>query len=257
MALGVGSHVSATAAAATSVTTASRSITAGSLIVVGVLVYSSSGSNIDGATPVTDSVGNTYTKVGNTSLATDGHRYAELFYAKNVTGGASVTFTYTITASDYPRIFVLEVTGADTATPLDVHNESDGSGVISVTTSSITTGTANEILVASGGDADAGSQLENWSDGGCTNNSGTWTRDESITDNSTLEGSIAHAIVASTGSYCVTQTGAGGYWRSACIASFKQAGGCGGNLARDAAQSTCRHAWEVIARCPLREGVTR
>ncbi len=222
MALSVVNGTSANANSAGSVTTAGINITAGNLIVVETDTFDSDGLNDD--TSVTDSASNTYTKVG--TSAETGTRHVSLWYAKNVTGGASVTFTYTVTqGNDFPRIAVIQIAGADTTAPLDqgANGSFTATSVAgtSLTTPSITTTSAAEILIVAGMDSGA-TGTESFADGGCATNSGAWTLDQSNTGTGAGEsGAIAHAIVSSTGTYCVTQTtSASQNNRAVGIASF-------------------------------------
>lgn len=223
MPLGIGNHTSksSVSVAQASVTTPGIAITAGNLIVIGTQCYATPvATNEDAATPITDSAGNTYTKIGSTTIV-DNHRYTQLFYANNCLGGASVTFTYTLTGSDYPRIFVLEITGADPTAPLDQSAFAQSGSATTITTAGFATGTANEILVAMGLDS-AGTAVSTIADGGCATNSGAWTKIESISDGSTVEGAMGYAIVSATGTYCVTYSqNNGGGTVEVGLASFK------------------------------------
>jgi hypothetical protein len=100
--------ISKTSASAASVTTAAVTTTAsGSLFIVGIACFT----NKIGATPITDSKGNTWTQaLGSTGSGANG--YIAIFYSANATGGASHTFTFTPTSSDFIAIGVLEVQGA-------------------------------------------------------------------------------------------------------------------------------------------------
>lgn len=207
MALSVVNGISALANNAHVVTTTGISITAGNLIVVGTSNFDTDGLNND--VSVTDSVGNTYTKIG--SSAEVGTRHVSIWYAKNVIGGASVTFTYNVTVanSDFPRIDVVQVAGADTASPLDAGSSASfttsTTAGTTLTSPSITTALANEILFAMGGDSGT-TGTESFADGGCTNNSGAWTVAQSNISGSGMQDALAYAIVSSTGTFCVTQT---------------------------------------------------
>src|SRR6202521_2678499 len=119
----------------------SSNVTAGNLIVV----------QCEGATNVTmsitDSLGNTYTPIG--TKVSQSTSDSELFYAKNITGGANtVTCTYNPTAIGRYIAFH-EYSGADKTSPLDVwafgHN-----GGTSMDSGATTTKFASEVLAAFG-----------------------------------------------------------------------------------------------------------
>jgi hypothetical protein len=94
---------------------------------------------------VTDSAGNTFTKMTTYSR----NNYAEWFYAKNITGGASnvVTINFTSSNSDFPSIIVFQFSGVDTTAPADA-DVGSGSFINSpVTTPSYTTAQADEVIL--------------------------------------------------------------------------------------------------------------
>jgi hypothetical protein len=96
---------------------------------------------------VADSKGNAYTlAVGpktNTGLQ------QSIYYAKNIAGGSNtVTVKFNQTAS-YPNVNVLEYSGLDPISPLDVTAENKGNGT-SASSSSATTTSANELIVGAG-----------------------------------------------------------------------------------------------------------
>ena len=70
---------------------------------------------------VADSLGNTYTSILKTSDTTD-DQSSQIFYAKNIAGGAcTVTATFSVSAA-FRRLVMHESSGADTAAPLDGSN---------------------------------------------------------------------------------------------------------------------------------------
>ena len=96
---------------------------------------------------VTDSKGNTYAlAVGpktNTGLQ------QSIYYAKNIAGGSNtVTVKFNQTAS-YPNVNVLEYSGLDPTSPLDVTAEAKGTGT-TASSGSATTTSANELIVGAG-----------------------------------------------------------------------------------------------------------
>jgi hypothetical protein len=90
--------------------------TSGNLIAVAVMYL--------GATlnSVTDSKGNTYTLVGSPTTGAGGN-IVQLAYAKNITGGATITVTANLSASSAQNEIVIhEISGADTSVPLVSQN---------------------------------------------------------------------------------------------------------------------------------------
>jgi hypothetical protein len=66
-------------------------------------------------------------------------------YAKNIIGGASHTFTLTISASGFPVISVTEISGADPFYPKDQHN-ADSQGSSPYSSGNITTSVSESIM---------------------------------------------------------------------------------------------------------------
>lgn len=218
----VNSTSAANNSANTVVTSAGISITAGNLIVVGIANFDSSNVNAD--VSVTDSVGNTYTKIGTGSTLV-GNSWVTLYYAKNCIGGASVTFTYTATTghADYPRILVIQIAGADTTAPLDQSGyNSNGAAGTTITSPSLTTTSASQILIAVGGDSGS-TGTEAWTDGGAA--TGGWTLAQSQTATGAgMSASLAYAIVSATGAFAATMTtSASQTSRMVGLATFKAA----------------------------------
>lgn len=91
---------------AASVTTTAVTTTSGNLLVAVVTCF---GNHI-GATPVSDSKGNTWVQALASVGTTNG--FAAMYYVANATGGAGHTFTFTPTANDFNAITVFEISGA-------------------------------------------------------------------------------------------------------------------------------------------------
>jgi hypothetical protein len=93
--------------------------TAGNLIFYSV-VYDGSGGGSQPTVAVTDSQGNTYTKIGSFFNPTNA-TYSEFGYARNISGGATtVTATFSgssIASAYFKGIAALEISGLDTAAP--------------------------------------------------------------------------------------------------------------------------------------------
>jgi hypothetical protein len=119
-------------------------ITTGDLITVGCSVDTAASS-----ITVSDTYGNTYTPIG--SLKIQGTEQAQLFYAKNIIGGASdsVTCTYDVSAINRD-IFVHEYAGADRNNPLDVSAYGSGASGTALDSGAATTNSASEVLFAFG-----------------------------------------------------------------------------------------------------------
>lgn len=90
-------------------------VTAGNLIAVVVFW-----ANVTSTVTVADGLGNTYTAVDNPVDLSTACR-ASTFYAKNIGGGAC-TVTVTFSGSVFGAVAVHEISGADTAAPLDQHS---------------------------------------------------------------------------------------------------------------------------------------
>lgn len=94
------------AANAASATTTATTTTSGSLFVAVVTCFT----NKIGTTPLSDSKGNTWVQAVASVGTTNG--FTAIYYVENGTGGASHTFTFTPTGSDFISITVMEITGA-------------------------------------------------------------------------------------------------------------------------------------------------
>jgi glucose/arabinose dehydrogenase len=115
--------------------------TAGNLIVVYALW-----SNTNTVT-ISDSRGNTYT--GATSRTTWGSNWsAQVFYARNVAGGANtVTATFATAVGAFGAIYLHEYSGVDKVSPLDVSRSATGSAS-AMNSGAVTTTNAADLLFA-------------------------------------------------------------------------------------------------------------
>lgn len=126
--------------------TLSGTVASGSAIVVGIVAPANTGSKV---TSVTDSSGNTYTKVGEVLLAAD-YVLVELWLATGVTGGAGLV----VTAHDggvfsLVQAYAYEVTvGAGNTVSVDVFNTGVSDYAGTTLTISVTTTQANDMLLA-------------------------------------------------------------------------------------------------------------
>ncbi len=153
------------------------------------------GDNTSSITSVTDSKGNTYTKaVGPTSNT--GLQQA-IYYAKNIVVGSNTVTVKFNQAAAYPDVRILEYSGLDPSSPLDVSAAATGNGT-NASSGSATTNSANELIFGAGSTTGVAFTAPG---------SGFTTRVVNI------YGNIAEdATVSSTGSYAATATNSGGFW---------------------------------------------
>lgn len=134
--------------AVTSVTTAPITTTSGNLLHVSISHYGTFVS-------LTDSKGNTWATANAEQGNTIG-TFSRQLYAKNCLGGASHTFTLTISSAQWPTLSVTEISGLDTSAPL---HQASGAVAPSPTTEhssgSITTTVNDTIMIGSCGTGDA------------------------------------------------------------------------------------------------------
>ena len=169
----------------------SNSQTAGDLNVVAV----GWGDTVSAISSVTDTEGNTYTRaVGPTSNT--GLQQA-IYYAKNIAGGSNtVTVKFNQSAS-YPDVRILEYSGLDPTSPLDVTAAAAGNGT-SANSGSATTTSANELIFGAG--TTTGTAFT-------APGSGFTTRVVNIYGNLAEDKTVSTA-----GSNAATATNSGGYW---------------------------------------------
>lgn len=144
MAIAFVQSTTGTNTATPTVTTAfGASVTTGNLIVISV----SNDSGLTGQiTSITDTGGNTYTLIG-TELA--GSSVLGMYYAKNVTGGASFTVTVNWSEVSTGRVTVVaqEFSGCDTSSPLDQTAGTGATGTAVDTGATASTSQADELIV--------------------------------------------------------------------------------------------------------------
>lgn len=96
------------------------SVMAGNLIIVAITHF------IGAVSSVTDNQGNTYTQATASQHANASKDYVELYYAKNVRGGATtITVTFSVLGGD---VGIYEYAGLNTTSPLDQVASNTGSG---------------------------------------------------------------------------------------------------------------------------------
>lgn len=210
MALGIGANVAAGYSSTSGVTTAGQTTqSSGSILVIGAAWEGDS-------TPptISDSKSNSYTLIGSAEQASSYPSYGAIWYCENATGGSSHTFTVNKTNS-YASIFVLEITGGALSGSLDQENAAASDTSSPVTSGTITTTSANQILIGF-------TSLSCFAATTITANN-SFTKQLEITSTSSWQGALAYRIVSSTGTYeadfTVTSLTSG----SGHIASFKEA----------------------------------
>lgn len=219
MALGVGVSVSSGYSSANSTTTGSVTTQAtGSILIIAVVWEPNS-------TPptISDSKGNSYSLIGSVRQASAYPSYIGFWRCENATGGASHTFTGA-KSNGYCSIFAMEITGGATSSALDQNTGAASDTATPVTSGSITTTTADQILIGFvGGLCSANTAYT-------ANNS--FTKIQELTSVAEWQGCLSYRIVTGTGTYetstAVTNlTSFGGL-----IASFKALAAAGGNRRR-------------------------
>lgn len=97
----------------------------------------------------TDSKSNTYVALGTEQLDGVGGR-CRVYRCINGTGGTSHTATASFSGTAFPTIHLIECTGVDTTSPIDIVVQASGTGGSSGISSTINTGTlnsANQVVV--------------------------------------------------------------------------------------------------------------
>jgi IPT/TIG domain len=164
--------------------------TAGNLNVVAVMW----GDTVRTVSSVTDSKGNAYALAVGPTKTTG--LTSTIYYARNIASGSNtVTVAFNGTAA-YPNVNVLEYSGLDTASPLDIGTSATGTGTTANSGSAQTT-SGNELIVGAG------------------NPSSVFTSAGSGFSSRTINtfGGIAEdKIVSNTGNYNATATLTSGTW---------------------------------------------
>ena len=97
---------------------------------------------------VTDSNGNTYTRAVGPTTGTGLQQ--SIYYAKNILGGSNTVTVKFSQAAAYPDAIILEFSGLDPTSPLDVTAAATGTGT-TASSGSATTTSANELIFGAGG----------------------------------------------------------------------------------------------------------
>lgn len=187
------------------------STTTGNLIVVTV---SDNGGVTNGITSVTDSKGNTYTKIPNES---DGSSTLSMWYAKNITGGAShtVTIAWNTSLVSQASFIAQEFSGSDTTSPLDRYTSAHSTSTTPSSGATPTTTTDAQLVVAgvayfsTNTTTTLGSGYSNLASTGITN------------ANVSMESKVISSAAAQTGTFTLAASKS---W-AAGVATFKATGG--------------------------------
>jgi chitodextrinase len=154
---------------------------------------------------ITDSRGNAYTSTAAATTFNGGRSSSQVFYAKNITAGANtVTATFATSVGTYGILYVQEYAGMDRNSPLDVTTSATGVSGSTMSSGSIGTTNAGDLLVGAGA------------------SSATVTQAGSgYTMRSTGAGNVIEdRMVTTTGSYSAMATHNGTYWVMQ-LAAFK------------------------------------
>ena len=169
------------------------------------IVVAGWGDNTSSISSVTDTQGNTYIPaVGPTS--TTGLQQT-IYYAKNIIGGSNKVTVKFNQAARYPDIRILEYTGLDPSSPLDVTAAGTGTGT-TVNSGSATTNYANELILGAGTTGTTFSAAGSGFSRRIVNMYGNLAEDKTV---------------SSTGRYTATATTSSAYWVMQ-MATFKFAG---------------------------------
>jgi len=210
------------ATSTSSVTTAGGTTTTGSTFVISASF--DPGANISS---VTDSKGNTYTQVVTPQTTSSGSKLA-MYYCANGTGGASHTATVNYSATAYSVVYLVEVTGAASAS-FDVTAKTvDTSSPFTVSTGTLAQ--ADEVVITAVANDD-GSSVN------YTSSNTTIIGENNDTANY-WTGAISKQVVASTSSFTPSFTLSAGTNLALITATFKAAGGGAFTLTADVGSYT-------------------
>src|SRR5260370_5490809 len=106
------------------------------------------GGNNTATVSITDSAGQSWTQTTSGYASSASTNRSAMFYKPNSAAVTSVTATWTAAGNNVGAI-VYEIRGADASTPADasVNSNVSGSGITSLTSGSLTTANANDILI--------------------------------------------------------------------------------------------------------------
>ncbi|MFL6604625.1 MAG: fibronectin type III domain-containing protein [Steroidobacteraceae bacterium] len=147
---------------------------------------------------ITDSKGNTYVAAIGPSV-NPGNNTQVVYYAKNIASATAGVNTVTVTFSrsvSYPDVRILEYSGINAINPVDAAVSAYGNGE-NLDSGSLTTTTANDLLLASG------SVQHSYTGGPGSGYTKVLASDWNLVEN---------AMVTTTGAYNATSTATSGYW---------------------------------------------
>lgn len=193
--------------AGTTVVTVGITTTTGNLLVVGVV------NKLATATGISDSKSNTWTNLYLNNIATSEN--LSLWYAKNITGGASHTVSITVSAGGGDcAIVVQEFSGIDTTSPFDIKGIGANTATMSLTSgASSSTTNANDLVVGFMATTT------------CSPSLGSGYSNLTAKNNSTSEAAMESQVVAATGAQTATFTANINASGNVAVATFKAAGG--------------------------------
>jgi hypothetical protein len=168
-----------------------KSLTAGNAIIVALCIECASTTTLS---TVTDTAGNTYTKLARTNLFS--FEDVIFCYALNCTGNASNVVTATFNeALGYGECFTAQYSGVATVSAQDGTVQSNSGNSATASTGSISTANADDVLVAA---------IKTFSG----NDFSAWTNSftEYTTDGDSDTSGFAERIVSSTGTYSTAAT---------------------------------------------------
>ena len=100
---------------------------------------------------VTDSQSNSWVDCGKGRWASGGDRYQQIFVCANITGGTTPTVTVDFSgATSSGKAFLVNYTGADTSSLVDVYGVGSNGGTSPVTSENLTPSVTNGAIVAFG-----------------------------------------------------------------------------------------------------------
>jgi len=158
---------------------------------------------------LSDTRGNVYTSVAAPTKYNGGQNSAEVFYAKNIPAGANtVTATFATSVSSFGIVYIHEYSGIDKNSPLDVTTSAVGASGSAMSSGSVTTTNANDLLF-----------------GGGVSSATVTQAGSGYTIRSTGSGNVTEdRLVGATGSYSATATHNGSYWAMQIVAFKADAG---------------------------------
>lgn len=195
--MGIGVKASNASSSASSLATPSRTTTSGSTLFA--FVWWSSAP----FTSITDSKSNTWTQIG--AEQTGSAHKSRLYYAKNITGGAGHTVTLNLGSADGCSIIMIEITVADTVSPIDQSDQRDDTTSPFTLAAGLTTTQASEVLLS----FLAGTSSSNPATHAESGLGSSTIQDEVLNGSTFWTGAVATKEVTSTGTFNPSWTESG------------------------------------------------